>query len=132
MYKKATRIKLRFDTKAGNLSIEDLWDLPLTSAKGVSLDGIAKELNRAIRNSEEEESFVDTAATNKGIELLRLKFDLVKDIIKDRLEERDARAAAAKAKEQRMLLMDIIAKKENEALEGESIEDLKKRLEALS
>lgn len=31
IFEQASRQKLRFETSAGKLSIEDLWDLPLTS-----------------------------------------------------------------------------------------------------
>ena len=33
MYKKASKLKLRFQTQKGNLSVEQLWDLSLDDLK---------------------------------------------------------------------------------------------------
>jgi hypothetical protein len=128
MYKKAIRLKLRYNTISGNLTTEDLWDLPLRSTRGASLDNLAKMLNKEIQ-SNEEESFVDTPSAANGE--LRLKFEIVKDIIKDRLSENEAKRNAATVKKEKEVLMGIINKKQNESLESESLDDLKKRLEEL-
>lgn len=48
IFQQASRSKLRFATQLGNLSTEDLWDLPLTSVKGVSLKSIATDLQKQI------------------------------------------------------------------------------------
>jgi len=128
MFKEATKQKLRFSTINGLISVEDVWDLPLTSEKKASLDSLAKSLNKELKNSEEE-SFVETPSKKNAT--LQLKFDVVKAIIKDRLEEREARKDAAERKRRKELLGDIILKKENAALEGKSIEDLRKEMEAL-
>ena len=40
LFAKATRDKVKFVTVKGEISIEDLWDLPLTSEKGFDLDSI--------------------------------------------------------------------------------------------
>jgi hypothetical protein len=34
IFEQATRAKIRFSTPVGMLSVEDLWDLPLTSTQG--------------------------------------------------------------------------------------------------
>lgn len=128
MFKEATRKKLRFNTINGVLSVEDVWDLPLTSEKKASLDRLAKDLNRALKNSEEE-SFVETPSRENAT--LQLKFDIVKAIIKVKLDEREARKTAAERKVRKELLNGIISKKQNAALEDKSLEDLEKERDAL-
>lgn len=126
MFQKASRLKLRFDTVAGSISVEDLWDLPLTSRVGhVNLDDIAKDLNRSIGDN--EESFVDKPA--KANTTNQLAFDIVKAIIKVRLEERDAAKSALEKKERKGKILEILARKKDAALEAMDEAELKKLLE---
>lgn len=129
IYAKAARIKLRFATIVGSLSVEDLWDLPLQSDKGkANLDDIAKALRQTVKASAEE-SFV--TPTNKVDERAQLAFDIVLDMINTKIAERDA-ATQLKAKaETRQKILAIIAKKQDEAIEGKSVEELTKMLESL-
>jgi len=128
MFEKASRLKIRFASSKGQLSIEDLWDLPLFSSRDTSLDDIAKALNRQLKAAEEE-SFVTKASISD--EIIMLKFNIVKHIIAIRLEEIDVaeKAKATRAKKQQ--IMAIIANKESDALLNNSLEDLQKMLEEL-
>lgn len=126
MFEKASRLKLRFPSERGALGVEDLWDLPLTSNNGVSLDNVAKALSREVKESEEE-SFV-VQATKAKTELT-LKFDIVKHVISTRLAENEARQQALVRKGQKEKIRSIIDKKQDEKLEDMSIEDLKKLAE---
>ena len=131
MFDKATRLKIRFETSRGQITVEDLWDLPLTSsANKPNLDDIAKGLHREIRNSAETASFVApvSGAVN---EELQLKFDVVKHVIEVRVAERNAAAEAAKRRETKQRLLEIIAMKEDESLRGKSLEELKAMAEAM-
>lgn len=128
MFEKSSRLKLRFDTARGQLSVEDLWDLPLTSAAGkVNLDDIARTLFKTIRD-EGDVSFVKPAAKDST---LQVKFDIVKHIIDVRVAERDAETSAAINKEKKQQILALIAQKENEQLAGQSLDDLKKLAESM-
>lgn len=130
IFETASRQKLRFETSKGLLSLEDLWDLPLTSATGkVCLDGIALDLHQQLKSTSDVVSFVDeTAATNP---VLQLRFDLVKHVIDQRKKE-NADAAAAKTRaETKQKLLAALSKKQENAIDAMSEEDLLKKLSEL-
>lgn len=130
MFEKATRLRLRFETAKGFLSIEDLWDLPLqtTRVNGVSLDQIAIELNRELKDAATV-SFVDDAP--KGNEELQLKFDIVKHLIDVRKAENAAIAVERERAATKQRILEIIAKKQDSVLENASIEELQEKLASL-
>jgi len=131
MFDKATRMKLRFSSINGLLSVEDLWDLPVQTDRAgrESLDRIYKDLSREIKSSEEE-SLIPTASSVKN-EALQLKYDIVKHIAGIKLQEAEDKATAAKKKAEKEKIMEIISNKKDKALEESSLEDLEARLAAL-
>lgn len=130
MFEKASRLKLRFDTPKGQLSVEDLWDLPLTSATGkANLDDIAKDLFRELKD-EGDVSFVTPARSSNKV--TQLKFEIAKYVIGVRIAERDAAELARANKEKKQLVLGIIAQKENEALTNTSLEELKAMVESMN
>lgn len=122
MFEKASRLKLRFETSKGLLTVEDLWALPLTSGTGkVNLDDIARNLNRSIK-AESEQSFVaPTSPVNKELELA---FDIVKHVIKVRLEENAAENLARTNREKKARILELIAQKQDAQLANQSLEEL--------
>ena len=128
LFEQAARIKLRFESIKGLLSTEDLWDLPLTSAKSVSLDGIARALYRQLRSGDDI-SFVNPGTTANVADQLR--FDIVKHVIDTKMAENAAAADADKRKEKKQHLLGIIAQKEGEALTALSVDDLRKMVNDL-
>ena len=129
MFEKAIRMKLRFDSQKGLLTVEDLWDLHLTSTTGkANLDEIARGLHRQLNNSDDV-SFVEKE--KKSDETIQLKFDIVKHVIDVKLIENEAASVAKSNKEKKQLLLGIIAQKENEQLLNMSMEELKEIVEAM-
>lgn len=129
IFKKAVQAKLRYPTKVGNATTEDLYDLPLTSANGASLDDTAKAISRNLKQFDEE-SFVDTAV-NRGKATAELQLEVVKAVIADKIEARDA-AKDAKAKaERKQKILEIMARKQDSELEDKSLEELEKELAEL-
>lgn len=128
MFEQASKMALRFETNLGMLSTEDLWALPLTSATKVSLDAIAVELHRKI--STDNLSFVDTPAVADATNQLR--FEIVKHIIDCKKAEAAARAMERSNADKKQAILALIAKKEGEALESNSLEDLRALAQSLS
>lgn len=133
MFEQASRMKLRIDTNLGGISIEDLWDLPLTVThpSRVSLDKIAIALHRQVKEIGDVTSFVEPAATDRNAETLQLSFEIVKHIIGVRVKERDEARTAADRKEKKQRLLELIARKEDEALGEKSVDELRALAESL-
>jgi hypothetical protein len=125
----ATRKKYRYASNRGDLTIEQLWDLPLSSGNGFSLDSVARAVNSELK-AESEDSFVATKPNPKKAELEN-KLDVVKAIIEIKIAEDKARTERAEKRRQRDLLLDAIAAKETEGLTQGSLDELKQRLAAL-
>lgn len=127
LFLKASRLKLRFDSPKGQLTVEDLWDIPLTSTTGkANLNDIARDLYGKVKV--EVVSFVEPAVTNDDD---ALRFELVKHVISVRVAERDAAARAQHVAEQKQQIMQLIKQKEVEQLGASSIDDLKSLLASL-
>ena len=126
MFEKASRQKLRFDTPKGQLSVEDLWDLPLHSLTGkANLDDIAHVLDTDLKAGTSK-SFVNKATS--ADEVLKLKFDIVIHVINTRLDEREAANKIAEKREQKQKIMAIIEQKKDAALSEASLADLEQML----
>jgi len=122
-FEKASRLKLRFKTSVGSIATEDLWDVTLES-----LNTLAKSLNKELKDAQEE-SFIGTRS--KANTILELKFEIVKYVIKVKLEEAETRKNAANKKAAKEKIMELINRKKDEALSSKSIEELEKELEAM-
>ena len=120
-FEKASRLKLRFNTNKGDITVEDLWDLKLESRNGFDLETVAQSLNRAVKESGEE-SFVKRRNAKNAV--LELKFEIVKYIIKVKMDEAEVAEAKVENKAKKELILGIIANKQNEELQGKSVEEL--------
>ena len=130
IFEQATRRAIRFESAKGDLSVEQLWDLPLQSRNQFDLDTVAKMVNRQL-NAVTEESFV-SVRENPAKETLSLKLELVKHIISVKLQEaEEARNRANKASEKEKLLR-LLDEKQNEALRALTPEEIQERLKALA
>lgn len=130
MFEKAVRLKLRFGSPQGNLTVEDLWDLPLKSSRAneASLNNIAKDISRKLK-AEGEEDFVNPK--DNVDEVLRLGLDIVKHVIQIQQAENDALAQAAERKEKKARLLEMIARKQDQQLEGKSLDELQEMVGSL-
>jgi signal recognition particle subunit SEC65 len=130
MFEQASRAKLRFATPQGNLTAEDLWDLPLTSASPnkANLNNIAKGISRQLK-AETEEDFVNPRSPINAS--LQLALEIVKYVIQVRQAENEANRLAAEKREKKARLLDLIARKQDQALEGKSLDELQEMVSSL-
>lgn len=127
IFEQASRQKLRFDTSRGQLSAEDLWDLPLSATNGrPSLDSVAVGLHRALQDT--GLSFVNPEEKDQTTQL---KLEIAKHIIAVRkAEAAAAREEGAKAARKQKLL-EVLARKQDAALEALSEDEIKKLIDGV-
>ena len=127
-FEKASRLKLRFNSARGMLNVEDLWDLPLTSAKSANLDDIARDLHKRLQEGSAI-SFVNKASAAN--EELQLAFDIVKHVIEVRLAENQAAALARENAAKKQRILEILNQRQDDALRNASEEELRKMLDTM-
>lgn len=130
IYKFAVQYALRFQTNRGNLTVEQLFQLPLKSASGCDLNTVAKSINNELKATSEE-SFVEDTTSDPRKQALTVSLDIVKDVIATKQAENRAALARTQKIADRKKILDILAAKKDEKLSQASIEELEKQLAAL-
>jgi hypothetical protein len=120
MYKEASKQKLRIATSKGLLSVEQLWDLQVEE-----LDKVAVALEEEYKNSKGKSFLVKKTTKDKTV---KLKFDIVLDILTSKVEEAEQAREAIEIKEYNQKILELISKKKESELEGKSISELMKML----
>lgn len=129
IFEKATRSKFRFASARGELSVEQLWDVPLRSQDQFNLNAIAIGVNKTLRELSEE-NFVETKKTETHTRCEAM-LGVVKHVIEVKLaEEEDAKRKAANKREKEKLLA-ILAEKQDGKLSELSEKELQRRIAAL-
>jgi hypothetical protein len=116
MYKNAGKLKLRFISTKGELTVEQLWNLSLKD-----LDNLAIALEQEHEESGKK-SFL--AVQSQKDKVAKLKFDIVLDILKTKVEENEAARNIKSNKEHNAKIDALIAEKQDESLKGKTIEEL--------
>lgn len=119
IFEMASREKFRFPYK-GFITTEDLWDLSLDQ-----LDLIYKTLNKDVKVSQEESLLNKKTSENTA---LAAKIDIVKYVFNAKLEDAAKRETEALNAEKKRRILEVLAKKQDDSLQGMSEEELKKML----
>ncbi len=128
LFEIAARRKFRFPSSKGDLTVEQLFDVPLQSRNGFDLNSVAKSCSAAVKAAGEE-NFVGTQTP--GQEELVQKLDLVKHVIKVKLDETAAAETALARRQQARKLEDLLGRKEDQALETLTPDEIKAQLALL-
>jgi hypothetical protein len=122
MFELASRSKLRFSYR-GLISTEDLWDL-----KPEDLDAIYRSTNAELKEMSEDSLLEKKQA---GAEVLELQVAIVKYVFEVKVAEAEARKDAKERKARKERILEIIAKKQDEDLEGKTLDELKVLAESM-
>ena len=115
MFEKAVREKIRFNFK-GSISVEELWDLSLTNLDTI-YGNLETELERLPKKS-----LLSTNSTQR--EDIEFKQEIIKHIVEVKKEEAEQMSIAKDNSAKKQLILDIIAKKQNQSYENMSVEEL--------
>lgn len=136
IFERAARSKLRYPSVKGELTTEDLWDLPLiASARAtrdvkVDLDTIARSVSVTLRGMDQD-SFVELKPDpRKGI--LELQLEILKHIIASKVADQQAAQTRADKAEQRRILTEALAQKETAEVGAMSKEEILSKLAELN
>lgn len=129
IFEYATRNKLRFTSIRGELSVEQLWDVPLRSRDDFNLNAITKAASKAFKDISEE-SFVETTKTAEHTRR-EMALEIVKYVIETKLTEEAAATVRAAKKQEKQKLLSILAEKQAGKLSELSEKELQKRIAAL-
>lgn len=119
IFKYAVKNKLRFNYK-GVCTVEDLYDIPLTS-----LDRMYGELKKQQKGFGEDSLLNKKSSEEKEV---GIKIEIIENIVADRLADIDKAKKAQQTRERNRRIAQIIADKEDAALNDMSLEDLKAML----
>jgi hypothetical protein len=122
MFEVAVRTKMRFPFR-GMVTVEDLWDLSVEN-----LDSIYKTLNSKVKQAKEE-SLLESK--NKEDEVLEVQIEIVKHIVKTKLEENALRLQEKAKKEKKQKLLSLLSEKQDEDLKNKSAEEIQAMLDGM-
>jgi hypothetical protein len=117
-FREATRQKLRVSTSQGLLTVEQLWDLPL-SKLATAIKNVKKTLQK---DNDDELSFLDESKTVDKTQ--QLTFDVLKEIYLTKKEEAEAAKNVAEVKAYNEKILSLIHQKQENELSQKSIEEL--------
>lgn len=140
-YEKAFRMKLRFPSVRGDLTLEQLWnDVPLLDPEQLqtppvqtrpwfSLDVISQQISREMREQVSESFVLDTPSPQS--ELLALRMAIVLRVISVKKAEQATKLQQRQLAEEARKIEKILAGRADQALEAASEEALRARLQEI-
>ena len=129
LFIRASRRAWRFPSVRGELTTEQLWDLPLLAKNGFDLNSVARDLNQAVK-ALGEENFVEVQIST-GRSDAEGRLALVKHVIATKQAEAKAAEQRVVRADKRRKILDVLEIRDTEELSNASREDLLKQLAEL-
>lgn len=127
MFEMASQFKFRYPWK-GMITTEDLWDL-----NQGQLDAVYQALSKELKTCQEGDSLLSAKPANlfDKEQELTAKIDLVKYIFNCKKQAAELHRMEAEKSAKKQHILEILAAKQENALQNMSEEDLKKMLDDL-
>ena len=124
IYKQASKIDLKIFTTKGNISFNKLWDFD-----GASLSRIIKNIQSQIKDNDltDELSFLDDSKPQVD-PVLKLKFDIVKDVYLTKKDEANKLRELKSIKEEEQELLGLLKAKQDLQKKDLTEEQINERL----
>lgn len=131
IFEYATREHLRWPSAQGQLTVEDLWNLPLTtSVTGrASLDSVGREIRSQL--TELNEGSLVASPNVKKKKKFQAMFDIVVSIIKTKQDEAAALREKAENIARANKLKEVLASKQDKKIEELSEEEIRAEISKL-
>ena len=122
LHKKASKEKVRFTTKKGLLSSEQLWDLSIKD-----LDEVVVGLEESYKTSGAKTFIPNVKETSKD-RTEKLKFEVALDILQTKVKDQEVAAKAQETRRHNNRINELIAQKKEGEMNDLSVEELEKLL----
>lgn len=128
LFEMASQFKFRYPYK-GAITTEDLWDLNPTQ-----LDSVYKALSKEMKENQDGDSLLSAKPANlfNKEEKLTAKIEIVKYIFNAKQQAAELHRMEAERAAKKQHILEIIAAKQENALQNMSEEELKKMLDDLA
>jgi hypothetical protein len=123
LFERATRKKYRFNSPMGELTVEQLWGLPLTSTNTnvANLDDIAIQLHQVVESTPTTSFVKKNVSSNSET---KDKLDIVVHVIDTKITEAEESNKRQANKQTKQQLLALVEQKKLEALGQSSIDEL--------
>ncbi len=129
VFEYAARHKLRFASARGDLTAEQLWDVPLRSKDEFNLNLVAKMANEAVKVVSEE-NFVEATKTAANTRA-EVALEVVKHVIEYKLADEAKAKMRTENRAKKEKLLAVLAEKQDGKLSALSEKELKRQIEEL-
>ena len=127
----ATREAYRFPSSYMNVTLEQLWSLPLDKPGKVSLNDVATTIYHETQ-AVVQVSFVETNSNDAKLQHLNNMLEIVKYIIGVKQAEAKAKLDKAAAKKEKEFLMEVLERKQKGKAEEMTEAEIQERIKHLS
>lgn len=123
IFEKVSRMRLRFASEKGLLTVEDLWE-----RTPQQLNKLAKTLNKEIEATAEKDYLVQASTADTKA---KLGFDIVLHILETKVAEADAQKNARVKKAEKDKLYALLERKQDAAKENLTENEIKQKIAEL-